>query len=67
MQKQENEQKSESVKACFAMKKSTLDTIRDLSKTLGVPQSEILNRAIENPESIKIYKDAAEQMKKLGK
>lgn len=58
---------SEVTKACFPIKKSTLDAIRDISETLGVPQHEILNRAIENPESIKILKDATRQMKKLSK
>lgn len=52
---------------CFPISKANLDTIKDISETLGIQPHEILNRVIKNPESLKIFKDATRQMKKLSK
>lgn len=58
---------SEEAKPCFPISKANLEAIKDISETLGIPPHEILNRVIENPESMKILKDATSRMKKLRK
>ena len=59
------EKEIDRVKICLEMKKEAVARLREISETLGIPESEIMSRVILNPKAMEVFRNATENMKAI--
>jgi len=59
------EKKPEKITMCFYVDRRVMEKIKEISETLGIPQSEVVNRVILDPRTMEVFEKAVQEMKKL--
>jgi len=59
------EKRSRKAYVCLYMDERAIEKMREISEVLGIPQSEVVSRAILEPKFLEVLEKAVEELKKL--